>query len=49
MNISITVPALERGPIRYRNFLRWRVMPPEEATELGFHDRSFETKKAALS
>lgn len=49
MNITIPAPALARGPIRYRNHLRWRVMPPENASEHGFFDRSFETKKQALA
>ena len=48
MNITIQAPLLKRGPIRYRNHLRWRVMPPDGAAEAGFFDRSFETKKKAL-
>jgi hypothetical protein len=34
--------------IRYRNHFRWRIMPPEGASELGFFDRSFENKKQAV-
>lgn len=39
----------ERGPIRYRNVFRWRVMPPEGADAHGLFDRSFENKRAALA
>jgi hypothetical protein len=46
--VTITRPPLVRGPIRYRNHFRWRIMPPEGAAELGFYDRSFENKKKAL-
>jgi hypothetical protein len=45
--ISIA-PPLERGPIRYRNVLRWLVMPPEGAHEQGVFERAFERKKEAL-
>jgi hypothetical protein len=53
MNASIPGNALERplperGPIRYRNHFRWRIMPPEGAFEQGFFDRSFENKKKAV-
>jgi hypothetical protein len=53
MNVSIPGnalerPILERGPIRYRNHFRWRIMPPEGASEQGFLDRSFENKKKAV-
>jgi len=53
MNASIPGNALERslperGPIRYRNHFRWRIMPPERASEQGFFDHSFENKKKAL-
>ena len=41
-------PAPQRGPIRYRNHFRWRVMPPEGASEQGYYDRSFENKKKAV-
>jgi hypothetical protein len=46
---SITRPPLVRGPIRYRNHFRWRIMPPEGASEQGFFDRSFENKKKAVA
>jgi hypothetical protein len=36
------------SPIRYRNHFRWRVMPPEGASEAGFFDHSFGNKKEAL-
>lgn len=54
MNATIPGNALERsplqrGPIRYRNYFRWRIMPPEEAAEQGFFDRSFENKKQAVA
>lgn len=39
---------LKRGPIKYRNHFRWRIMPPDHASEHGFFDRSFESKKPAL-
>lgn len=39
---------LERGPIKYRNHFRWRIMPPEHAADHGFLDRSFESKIKAL-
>jgi len=39
---------LKRSPIKYRNHFRWRIMPPEHASEQGFHDRSFENKQEAL-
>ena len=42
-------PLPERGPIRYRNHFRWRVMPPEGASEQGFFDRSFENNKEAVA
>ena len=42
-------PELTRGPIRYRNHFRWRVMPPEGASEQGFFDRSFGSKKEAVA
>jgi hypothetical protein len=45
----ITHPPLVRGPIRYRNHFRWRIMPPEGASEQGFFDRSFENKKKAVA
>ena len=45
----ITRPPLVRGPIRYRNHFRWRIMPPEGASEQGFFDRSFENKKKAVA
>ena len=38
-----------RSPIRYRNHFRWRVMPPDEAYEHGFLDRSFGNKKDAVA
>jgi hypothetical protein len=44
---AIPRPPLQRGPIRYRNHFRWRVMPPEGAE--GLFDHSFENKKAALA
>jgi hypothetical protein len=41
---------LEEAPTttRYRNAWPWRVMPPEQAAEQGFFDRSFSNKKTAL-
>jgi len=42
-------PELRRGPIRYRNHFRWRVMPPDGASEQGFFDRSFPNKKEAVA
>ena len=44
----INRPPLVRGPIRYRNHFRWRIMPPEGASEHGYYDRSFENKKKAV-
>ncbi len=49
MSITIQAPPLVRGPIRYRNHFRWRVMPPDGAAQEGFFDRSFETKKKAVA
>lgn len=49
MTITIEAPPLVRGPIRYRNQFRWRVMPPDGAAQEGFFDRSFETKKEAVA
>ena len=49
MSITVQAPTLVRGPIRYRNHFRWRVMPPDGAAQEGFFDRSFETKKEALA
>jgi hypothetical protein len=49
MNPTIERPPLQRSPIRYRNHFRWRVMPPNGATELGFYSRSFENKAKALA
>ncbi len=49
MNQPLTRPQLKRGPIRYRNHFRWRVMPPEGASEQGFFDHSFGSKKEALA
>ena len=46
---NITRPPLVRGPIRYRNHFRWRIMPPEGASEQGFFDRSFETRRKPSS
>ena len=43
------MPILQRSPIRYKNHFRWRVMPPEHASQHGFFDRSFETKPKALA
>ena len=42
-------PPLRRSPIRYRNHFRWRVMPPEGASEQGFFDHSFGNKKEAVA
>ena len=42
-------PILVRSPLRYRNHFRWRIRPPEHATEQGYFDRSFATKKQALA
>lgn len=42
-------PELKRGPIRYRNHFRWRIMPPEGASEHGFYDKSFSNKKEAVN
>ena len=49
MNTNTQSPRLERGPIRYRNPFRWRVMPPEQAAMEGFFDRSFGNKKRAVA
>ena len=49
MSTNLERPPLQRGPIRYRNHFRWRVMPPEGASEHGLFDSSFENKKAALA
>jgi len=49
MNTNLERPPLQRGPIRYRNHFRWRVMPPEGASEHGLFDRSFENKKKAVT
>jgi hypothetical protein len=49
MNTTLERPPLQRGPIRYRNHFRWRVMPPDGASEHGLFDRSFENKKQALA
>jgi len=49
MNSVITPPRLERGPVRYRNHFRWRVMPPDGAAEQGLLDRSFGKKKDAIA
>ena len=46
--MTIARPPPQRGPIRYRNHFRWRIMPPEGASEQGFFDRSFENKKKAV-
>ncbi len=35
--------------LRYRNHFRWHIMPPQGASEKGFHDRSFDNKKKALA
>lgn len=39
---------VQRGPIRYRNEFRWRVMPPDGASAHGFFDKGFSNKQAAL-
>ncbi len=44
----LSTPTVQRSPIRYRNYFRWRIMPPEEAQKNGFPDRSFENKQQAL-
>jgi hypothetical protein len=44
----IARPPPLRGPIRYRTHFRWRIMPPEGASEQGFFDRSFENKTKAV-
>jgi hypothetical protein len=49
MIVPIQVQPLTRGPIRYRNYLRWRVMPPSGAAQRGFFDRAFENKKSAVA
>ena len=49
MNIANNAPQLVRSPIRYRNYFRWRILPPEGAAEHGLFDRSFERKKEALA
>ncbi len=48
MHSSIPIESAPRRPIRYRNHFRWRVMPPDGASQHGFLDRSFENKKAAV-
>lgn len=40
---------LRRGPIRYHNHFRWRVMPPDGAAEQGLFDHSFGNKKEAVA
>ncbi len=45
---AVEYPPLKRGPIRYRNHFRWRILPPEAATKQGFFDKSFENKAKAL-
>jgi hypothetical protein len=47
--ITASRPLLRRGPIRYRNHFRWRVMPPDGADEQGLFDRSFPNKKQAVA
>ena len=49
MNENTAGPGPRRGPIRYRNEFRWRVMPPDGAAEAGFLDRSFTRKQDALA
>jgi hypothetical protein len=49
MNTTLERPPLQRGPIRYRNHFRWRVMPPDGASEHGLFDRSFENKTKAVA
>ena len=49
METTTEAPRLKRGPIRYRNEFRWRVMPPDGAREEGFFDRSFGNKKKAIA
>jgi hypothetical protein len=49
MNSTTPAETLRRSPVRYRNHFRWRVMPPEEASEQGLFDCSFENKKKALA
>jgi len=49
MSNTIIRPAPQRGPIRYRNHFRWRVMPPDGASDLGLFDRSFQNKKQAVA
>ena len=44
----ISTPTLQRSPIRYRNYFRWRILPPEDAIKAGFFDKSFENKAKAL-
>ena len=48
-NATLERPPLQRGPIRYRNHFRWRVMPPDGASEHGLFDRSFENKTKAVA
>ncbi len=43
-----TRPELVRGPIRYRNHFRWRVMPPDGAFKHGYFDQSFANKRKAV-
>ena len=47
--IYMQTPKLQRSPIRYRNHFRWRIMPPDEAVEQGFFDRSFPNKQKATT
>ena len=42
-------PPMLRGPVRYRNHFRWRVMPPDEAVKQGWLDKAFENKAKALN
>ena len=48
MEATMQATPMQRSPVRYRNHLRWRVMPPEGAAQQGFFDRSFENKEKAL-
>lgn len=53
MNATIPVSTFERlqhqgGPIRYRNYFRWRILPPDKARKDGFLDKGFENKAQAL-
>lgn len=36
-----------RGLPRYKNDFRWRAMPPDQAVEAGYFNRSFGNKKKA--